>query len=37
MHVTGIIKAKSLSIVLLNINKKHGEVLFLLFIFKRAT
>lgn len=37
MHVTGIIKAKGLSIVLLNINKKHGEVLFLLFIFKRAT
>lgn len=37
MHVTGIIKAKGLSIVLLNINKRHCEVLFLLFVFKKAT
>lgn len=37
MHVTGIIKAKGLSIVLLNTSKRHCEVLFLLFVFKQAT
>lgn len=37
MHVTGIIKAKGLSIVLLNSNKRHNKVLFLLFVFKQAT
>lgn len=36
MHVPGIIKAKGLSIVLLNINKRHSKVSFL-FVFKQAT
>lgn len=34
MHVTGIIKAKGLSIVLLIINRRHNNVLFLLYLFK---
>lgn len=37
MHVTGIIKAKGLSIVLLNNHKRHCKILFLLFVLKQAT